>query len=447
MKNNSKVLLYLALVLSGGWFNCSAFAEAWSTKEKQAFVEQCLHDTNVFVVNVPAHKNPHRDMAPEQVKALWNHASRDGTMVYLYPDGLPQGFSSYQEFKMNGLAKSWYPNGQLAVDEQYALGKLIFGHYYDEIGKLLGEMTNGTGRQLVYYMQRTGSPSVMDCTVTEYRDGLKNGLETMYSDFAKGEKISEAHYKNGKQDGIETDWDNGQKTSGRNFKAGQLDGLEITWNSSGQTNSLTVYLGGYSNRTTTLFYTAGGKYRETVYRTNEVVSEKDWFTNGVLMSEEFHGEKGMMAKSYDYTGIQTGEVAAGDGTLVVISRGMPGFDVETYKNGKMIGNKRLRSLINLISDDDGIVKSATAATFHLQVISEELLKTFSADLRLPTGVTSNTGLSFTATNFQVIQFKPFELKFPAPYQQWTGDIMADVSLKIDGSSIRYKTIVLHQEKP
>jgi antitoxin component YwqK of YwqJK toxin-antitoxin module len=439
-----KLILCLALVLSG----CAAKADQpWSVDRKRAFVEQCLHDTNVFVINVPADTNPHRGMSPDAVKALWDQASQNGTILYLYPDGLPQGFSSNQQFKMNGPAKSWYRNGQLAVDEQYDNGKLVTGTYYDETGKLLGEMTNGTGRQLVYYMQRTGSPSVMDCTVTEYRDGLKDGVEVNYSNFAKGEKIIETHYKNGKQYGLQTSWDKGQKIDEANFKDGQLDGLDITWDSSGQTNSLTDYSGGYSNRTTTLFYPSGGKYRETVYRMNETLSEKDWFTNGVLMSEESFDVKGMMAKSYDYTGSQTGEVAAGDGTLVVVSPGMPGFDVEIYKGGKMVGDKRLRPHINLVLDDDGIVKAANAVTFHLDVISEEPLKTFSADLRLPAGVTSDNNLSFTATNFQVILFKPVEIKFPAPYQQWTGEIIADVNLKIEGSSIRFQSVVLHQEKP
>ena len=439
-----KLILCLALVLCG----CAAKADQpWSVDKKRAFVEQSLHDTNVFVINVPADVNPHRGMSPDEVKTLWDHASQNGTILFLYPDELPQGFLSSRQFKQNGPAKSWYRNGQLAVDEQYDNGKLVTGSYYDEAGKSLGEMTNGTGRQLVLYMQRTGSPNAIDGSITEYRNGLKDGLQTLYSDFSKREKSSEAHYKNGKQDGMETSWDNGQKISERNFKDGELDGFEITWDSSGKTNSLTDYLGGYSNRMTTLFYQDGGKLRETIYRVNETISEKNWFTNGVLMSEEFHGEKGMTAKSYDYTGSQTGEVTAGDGTLVVVSPGMPGFDVEIYKDGKMVGDKRLRPHINLVSDDDGILKPANAATFHLEVISVEPLKTFSADLRLPAGVTSDNNLSFTATNFQVIQFKPFELKFPVPYQQWAGDIMASVNLKIEGSSIRFQSVVLHQEKP
>jgi antitoxin component YwqK of YwqJK toxin-antitoxin module len=441
---NTKLIFGLALVLSG----CVAKADQpWSVDRKRAFVEQCLHDTNVFVINVPADTNPHRGMSPDVVKALWDQASRDGTMLYLYPDRLPQGFWSCRQFKKSGPAKTWYPNGQLAVDEQYDNGRLVTGTYYDEAGKLLGEMTNGTGRQLVYYMQRTDSQSVMDCTVTDYRDGLKDGVEVNYSNFAKGEKIIETHYKNGKQDGLQTSWDKGQKIEEANFKDGQLDGFDITWDSSGQTNSLTDYVGGYSNRTTTLFYPDGMKYCEAVYQANEEVSEKNWFTNGMLMSEELHGEKGMTAKSYDYMGGQTGEVTAGDGTLAVVSRGMPGFDVETYRDGKMTADTRLRPHINLVSDDDGLLKPANTATFHLEVIFEEPLKIFSTDLRLPTGVTSDNNLSFTATNFQVIQLKPFELKFPVPYQQWTGDIMADVNLKIEGSSIRFQSVVLHQEKP
>jgi antitoxin component YwqK of YwqJK toxin-antitoxin module len=442
----SKLILCLALVLSGILFSFSTFAQTWSTEDKRAFVEKCLHDTNTFVLNVPADQNPHRNMPLEEIKVLWDQASRNGTILYLYPDGLPQGFWSSQQFKKNGVAKSWYHNGQLAVDELYEDEKLVAGNYYDEAGRLLGKMTNGTGRQLIYFMQRTGSQNKIDCAITEYRDGLKNGIETDYSDFAKEEKLSEAHYKNGKQNGMETGWDSGHKTSERNFIDGQVD-LEINWNLSGHTNSITNYHGGHTDRTILCFYPDGGKSRESFFRTNELMSEKNWFTNGVLMSEEFHDTKGMRAKSYDFAGRQTGEVVAGNGLLVVAVPGLPGFEIQIYRDGKMTAEKRLRPYIKLVSDEAGDAPSGNVVKFHLEVLSETLLKTFSAELRLPDGVTSTAGLFFTATNVQVSKFKPFEIKFPMPYQKWTGDITADVNLKTEDASLSLQPIVLHREKP
>ncbi|HLZ16518.1 MAG TPA: hypothetical protein VKQ08_05735 [Cyclobacteriaceae bacterium] len=230
-------------------------------EKKRAFVEQCLHDTNVFVINVPIDENPHRNMSPEEVNALWEQASRDGTMLYLYPDGLPKGFSSSQQFKPNGPAKSWYPNGQLAVDEKYDHGKLIVGTYYDEDGKFLCAMTNGTGQQLVYFMQRTGSHNAIDCSITEYHDSLKDGVETIYSNFARREKIIETHYKNGKQDGLQITWDKGRKIKETNFRNGLANGLEIVWYPSGQTNGIVHYRDGHLEASEK-FLPDGTKYHE-----------------------------------------------------------------------------------------------------------------------------------------------------------------------------------------
>jgi antitoxin component YwqK of YwqJK toxin-antitoxin module len=441
-----KLILGLALVLSG-LVNYQARADqAWSVDKKRVFVEDSLHDTNTFVINISADKNPHRNMSPEEVKALWEQASRNGTVLYLYPDGLPQGFWSSQQYKKHGSAKSWYPNGQLAVDEQYDDGKLVVGTYYDEAGKLLCTMTNGTGRQLTYYMQRTGSRSVMDCAVTDYQDGLKNGVETIYSDFAKGEKISETHYKDGKQDGVEIIWDGGKITSESHFKDGLADGLQISWDSDGRTNYITNFRNGHEEGSSVVFLPDGTKYREVIYRAGEAASEKVWFTNGTLMSEEFHTEKGMMAKSYDFTGKQTGEVIDGNGTLVVARTDVPGFDIQTYTFGQMIEDKHLRLYAKLIPDDSIASTSSNTAAFHFETMSTEPLKTLSANLRLSAGVTSSNS-SFTGTNAYINKFEPFELKFPMPYQEWAGDITADFNMELSNCVIHSQMVVLHREIP
>lgn len=438
----------LCLVLVSAFFCCvysTKADQAWSSDQKRAFVEQYLANTNAFVVNVPADKNPHRGLSLDAIQALWNQASENGTMVYLYSDGSLQGFYSNQRYKENGPAKRWYPNGQLAVDEEYDHGKLVVGTYYDENGQLLCSMTNGTGRKLGYPMQRTGEPRTVDCIIGEYKDGVENGVETTYSNFAKREKLSESHYKDGKQDGVEVNWYNGKKTSERNFTHGLQDGFEVIWYPSGQTNAISHYRNGKLDGSSVQFLPDGTKYREIVYRTNEVVSEKSWFTNGVLMAELTHGEKGMMAKSYDYTGQQNGEVISGNGTLAVITPGLPGFEIKVYKDGKMVDDRRIRLFAKLVPHDANISPSAQVVPFHLEVFaSDEPLKTFAATLHLPEGVTHGGDLSFTVTNIEFHQFEPFDLKFPVPYQQWTGDITADVRVKLLDCSIQSQTVVLHQ---
>ena len=64
---------------------------------------------------------------------------------------------------------------------------------------------------------------------------MKNKLETKVNYYENGQKKEVRNYKNGREEGLQTDWyENGQKKMEGNFKDGMLDGLETEWDEEGK---------------------------------------------------------------------------------------------------------------------------------------------------------------------------------------------------------------------
>ena len=72
-----------------------------------------------------------------------------------------------------------------------------------------------------------------------------------------GQKRREGTYKDGKQDGLWTEWyENGQKRWEKTYKDGEYDGLETVW------------------------YENGQKEYERNYKDGNFISQKDWNEDG-----------------------------------------------------------------------------------------------------------------------------------------------------------------------
>jgi antitoxin component YwqK of YwqJK toxin-antitoxin module len=68
------------------------------------------------------------------------------------------------------------------------------------------------------------------------------------SSYGNGQKKSEENYKDGKQDGLATEWyKNGQKKIEINYKDGKEDGLATVWYGNGQKQGETTYKDGKPN--------------------------------------------------------------------------------------------------------------------------------------------------------------------------------------------------------
>src|SRR2546426_783499 len=72
----------------------------------RAFVEKCLRDKSVFVLNPPADKNPYRDLSPKERYEQVLKCAQDGSILVLYPNGIPERFESKKNDQEHGRSKT-----------------------------------------------------------------------------------------------------------------------------------------------------------------------------------------------------------------------------------------------------------------------------------------------------------------------------------------------------
>ena len=100
---------------------------------------------------------------------------------------------------------------------------------------------------------------------------------------SNGQKEEEANYKDGKLDGLETQWHpNGRKMQELDHKDGKLDGLVVTWYESGQKNEEVNYKDDKQEGLYEEWHENGQKMTEIFYKDDEEVegSEKYWNSKG-----------------------------------------------------------------------------------------------------------------------------------------------------------------------
>ena len=106
---------------------------------------------------------------------------------------------------------------------------------------------------------------------TNYKNGLKNGLETYY--YANGQKASEGIYKNSKLEGSLTYWyDNGNKKLVENYSNNQLDGSLIQWDKDGRKYLKQKYSNGDLREEKKYSYNGLGQIESTtefIYNSND----------------------------------------------------------------------------------------------------------------------------------------------------------------------------------
>ncbi len=91
--------------------------------------------------------------------------------------------------------------------------------------------------------QTTWYPNGQKESEGHYKNGKQEGLWTYWRE--NGQKSREYHFKDGKPEGIQTEWhENGQKLGEGNFKNGKLDGLRTWWDENGQKASEAHYKNG-----------------------------------------------------------------------------------------------------------------------------------------------------------------------------------------------------------
>ena len=379
-------------------------------------------------------------MSQEEVRELRSRAMRDGSTLLLYRNGLPAIFKSQKNFQKHGLYKTWYHDGRVKSEENYADDKLLTGIYYDKSGTVLGEIKQGTGVRTIFSVR----PDEDVCGTAHYVDGLKHGTEILYRDYAKRLKSSEAQYKKGKLHGIKTSWmSSGEKNSEEHYKDGLQHGKSIYWHKNGQVQSTGEYTAGQRTGASAIFYESGVKAEETSKKVH-----KRWYPSGQLMLQETLVEWGKVSsgKSFDSLGNQNGSVMDEVGSLICCDTSSDFWEYQLliYKRNFTPRSIQLPSILasSAFSPNSNVVE---VLALRMKAPPNANLAKFVVSIILPDDCKSDGPLKFEVGNLQAgssAKLGPVTITMPQPANKWTGKVLVDVQGLVDGHIVRYQYPVL-----
>jgi len=198
-----------------------------------------------------------------------------GDVFELYKDGGRKYTGLLKGGKKDGLWTEWKNNGDKESEILYKDGESI------------NEWTSN------YYYYDNGQKWY----VVTLKDGKQDGLETEW--YENGQKKSEITYKDGKKDGLWTSWyENGQKKyEGKYLEGKELDsfntwnedgrtmvkngnGVNIWWYENGQKKSEGTYKNGERDGLWTRWYENGQKKSEGTFKDGKEISYKEWNEDG-----------------------------------------------------------------------------------------------------------------------------------------------------------------------
>ena len=198
---------------------------------------------------------------PEYIKVKKLHRFKDGQMdgpsVEWHANGQKWFERTYKDGELDGSATEWYEDGRLASERIWNNGDLVAVTVW---------MPNGD-----------------KCANTKF----ENGTGKVYGYSENGQKISEGTYKDGKEEGPQTQYyENGKKFMEYTYKDGQLDGLETLYYENGQKESEVTYKDGNEEGPQTQYYENGKKFMEYTYKDGlQVGLSTTWYESGQKKEE------------------------------------------------------------------------------------------------------------------------------------------------------------------
>lgn len=415
---------------------------AASESELRQFVKEAVADPETFVLNPPAELNAYAGMTPEAAQKRQMEVIRNGRMLVLFPNGLPMRLESRKNLKLNGESKTWYPDGQAQSEEAFADDKLMEGRYFSADGSLLSSITNGRGKRIEFDIF-DGGKAAKPVSEADYVDGVKDGMETHYRDFATKKLQSETQYRAGKRNGVEKSWmENGQLNYSVNYSNGQEDGEAVYWYSNGNVQSRSQYKNGQTIGTSSR-YAENGQMIEEIVRNGETTeSDRQWYLDSQLMVYKKYDpstHKVTEARSFDRHGALTGTVTNGTGRLVVCKADygeIGDFSLEIFTDGKTI-DKKLPFPRSSSSD-------AGQTELNLRLTTTELgeFDEMSCSILSPTPGIAPVSVQFRNGEDKTV---PVKLTLPEDYSKWSGEILGDVTLRGKDGEVRF-TQVLYSKK-
>lgn len=299
------------------------------------YVKAAVVDPTIFVINPPAELRAYEGLSPAELGQRQMKVIQNGSVLSLYPNGIPLKLESRKDFKLHGSSKSWYQDGTLQMKEFYESDRLMEGQYYSTEGTLISEVKGGRGKKLSFDFDE-GRPAIR--SETEYLDGLKHGRETSYRDYAKKQILGETEYLNGQKSGIQRGWMNsGQINYEISYLADKQEGIATYWHENGLIQSLANYRQGMMVGNSSRYRESGQKQEETIREGQKVLMQMNWYPEGAMMALKIYDpirQRVKDAVSFSRDGSVTGQVKNGEGRLVVADTddhmGAERFYLETY---------------------------------------------------------------------------------------------------------------------
>jgi len=192
-------------------------------------------------------------------ETTWWRKNNTKKQVINWKDGQKVGL----ETKWSRKGKEKYQKSHKATEQKQKLNTDSYGVMYAFNPKRLY-----TGQDTTLY------PSGKKLLITNYKDGLKDGLFTSYSE--AGDVKEKTNYKKGKKHGAHESWyDNGNKMRVATYVDGKLHGLLTNWHSHDPIKSIeTNYENGKKHGLERSWHENGGKKLEGYY-TLGVTDPKD----------------------------------------------------------------------------------------------------------------------------------------------------------------------------
>ena len=134
-----------------------------------------------------------------------------------------------------------------------------------------------TGKVYGYFGEENNPKIVY---IGDIRNGKREGRWKSYY-HSTGKKIFDYNYKNGKLNGLNTDWyENGQKNFRGTYKDDKEDGLITSWYENGQKEEEGTWKDGKEDGLFTEWYENGQKKYEGTIKDDELISKNEWNEDG-----------------------------------------------------------------------------------------------------------------------------------------------------------------------
>ena len=200
-----------------------------------------------------------------------------GKAFDMYESGQKASEFNFKDGKPDGFWMSWHENGQKKSESNHKDGKLVEGSekYWNNKGEPVDSWIETITKPVEEKVLEVKPEELVaetkpklegvNAEELEPREGVVylKGSDTPYTGkifslYPSGKREQEAHYKNGKPEGLYVEWyKNGQKAGEWNYKDGKRDGLQVYWHENGQ------------------------KMAEGKAKNGELVSAKFWNSKGV----------------------------------------------------------------------------------------------------------------------------------------------------------------------